>query len=210
MSEKEIWRPGNMLYPLPAVLVTARNAKGEDNLCTVAWTGTVCSDPVMLSISLRPSRLTCEYIRETGVFVVNLTTKRLAHAADFCGVRSGRDLDKFAHEHLTKAEAEKISCSMLEESPVCLECRVAEEKPLGSHTMFLAEVLAVHVDRQYMDDKGRFDLMKAEPIVYSHGEYAVLGEKIGRFGFSVRKPSARTRTGKKERRDFPKKQGGKI
>lgn len=196
MKDKELWRPGNMLYPLPAVLVTARNAKGEDNLCTVAWAGTICSDPVMLSISLKPSRLTYEYIHETGVFAVNLTTKRLAHAADFCGVRSGRELDKFEHEHLTKMEAEKISCPMLAESPVNLECRVTEEKPLGSHTMFLAEVLSVHVDRQYMDEQGRFDLMKAQPIVYSHGEYAALGERLGSFGFSVRKTVVRRHTKK--------------
>lgn len=187
MGEKVLWRPGNMLYPLPAVLVTTRNAEGADNICTVAWTGTVCSDPVMLSISLRPSRLSYEYVKETGVFAVNLTTEKLAHAADFCGVRSGRDVDKFAHEHLTLKEAERISCGLVEESPVNLECRVTEERALGSHTMFLAEVLAVHADRQYMDERGRFDLMKARPIVYSHGEYAGIGRRIGRFGYSVKK-----------------------
>lgn len=184
---KQTWKPGNMLYPLPAVLITSRNKEGKDDICTVAWTGTVCSDPAMVSISLRKSRLSYEYISETGVFVINLTTERLAHAADFCGVRSGRDLDKFETEHLTKEEASDIRCSMLAESPVNLECRVTESKDLGSHTMFLADVLAVHADDAYMDAKGRFDLSLAKPIVYSHGDYFGLGKKLGHFGFSVKK-----------------------
>ncbi|MEE8826734.1 MAG: flavin reductase family protein [Eubacteriales bacterium] len=186
MAKKE-WRPGNMLYPLPAVLVTTRNKEKQDNICTVAWTGTICSDPAMLSISLRKSRLSYEYVRETGVFVVNLTTEALAHATDFCGVRSGRDIDKFEVEHLNKEEASHISCAMVAESPVNIECRVTEAKDLGSHTMFLAEVLAVHVDDRYMDEHGRFDLSLARPIVYSHGEYLAMGKKLGTFGYSVRK-----------------------
>lgn len=184
---KQTWRAGNMLYPLPAILVTTRNKAGRDNICTVAWTGTVCSDPAMVSISLRKSRLSYEYLMETGVFVINLTTEKLAHAADFCGVRSGRDIDKFEKEHLTKEEAEQISCSCIAESPVNLECRVTESKDLGSHTLFLAKVLAVHADEAYMDRKGRFDLSLARPIVYSHGDYFALGKKIGAFGYSVKR-----------------------
>lgn len=186
MAKKE-WRPGNMLYPLPAVLVTTRNREGKDDICTVAWAGTICSDPAMLSISLRKSRLSYAYVRETGVFVVNLTTEALAHATDFCGVRSGRDVDKFEAEHLEREEASHISCSMVAESPVNIECRVTEMKNLGSHTMFLAEVLAVHVDDRYMDENGKFDLSLARPIVYSHGEYLATGRKLGTFGYSVRK-----------------------
>lgn len=184
---KQIWRPGNMLYPLPAVLITTRSAAGRDNVCTVAWTGTVCSDPAMVSISLRKSRLSYEYLTETGVFVINLTTESLVHAADFCGVRSGRELDKFQKEHLTRENAAKIPCAMIAESPVNIECRVTGAKDLGSHTMFLAEVLAVHADETYMDAAGRFDLSRARPIVYSHGEYFSLGKKLGRFGYSVKK-----------------------
>ena len=186
MAKKE-WRPGNMLYPLPAVLVTTRNREGKDDICTVAWAGTICSDPAMLSISLRKSRLSYEYVRETGVFVVNLTTEALAHATDFCGVRSGRDIDKFEAEHLEREEASHISCAMVAESPVNIECRVTEIKDLGSHTMFLAEVLAVHVDDRYMDENGKFDLSLARPIVYSHGEYLTTGKKLGTFGYRLRK-----------------------
>ena len=184
---KEIWRPGNMLYPLPAVLVTTRGADGKNNICTVAWTGTVCSDPAMVSISLRPSRLSYTYVKETGVFAINLTTEELAAACDFCGVKSGRDIDKFEACRLTAEEAENISCSLIAESPVSIECRVKDEVPYGSHTMFTAEVLAVHADRKYIDEKGAFHLEKARPIVYSHGIYYGLGKKLGKFGFSVKK-----------------------
>lgn len=176
-----------MLYPLPAVLVTSRNAEGKDNVCTVAWAGTVCTNPPMLSISLRPSRLSYTYIKETGVFVVNLTTEALAYATDYCGVICGRDKDKFASAHLTKEEADEISCSMIAESPVSIECRVVKTLELGSHTMFVADVVAVHADEKYMDEKNKFELSKAEPIVYSHGEYRGLGKKLGTFGYSVRK-----------------------
>ena len=190
---KETWKPGNMLYPLPAVLVTTRDREGHDNVCTVAWTGTVCSDPAMLSISVRPSRLTWNYLKETGVFVVNLTTEKLVRAVDYCGVKSGRDTDKFADMGLTAEEAEMISCSCLAESPVSIECRVKETLDLGSHTMFVAEVLAVHAEKDYMDENGRFDLMKARPVVYSHGTYFGLGEKFGTFGYSVRKKTRKKR-----------------
>ena len=184
---KEIWRPGNMLYPLPAVLVTTRSAEGKNNICTVAWAGTICSDPAMVSISLRPSRLSWTYLKETGVFGINLTTEDLARACDYCGVKSGRDTDKFAACRLTVEEAEKISCPLVAESPVSIECRVKDEIPCGSHTMFTAEVLAVHADRSCLDEKGAFRLERAHPIVYSHGAYFGLGKKLGTFGFSVKK-----------------------
>lgn len=184
---KETWGAGNMLYPLPAVLVTSRDHEGHEDVCTVAWAGTVCTNPAMVSISLRPTRLSYTYIRDTGVFVINLTTEALVFQTDYCGVKSGRDEDKFLSAGLTKEPAEKISCPMVAESPVNIECRVREVRDLGSHTMFLAEVLAVHASRDYMDEKGRFDLAKAQPIVYSHGEYYSLGKKLGTFGYSVRK-----------------------
>lgn len=184
---KITWRPGNMLYPLPAVLVTSKNAAGEADVCTVAWAGTVCSDPVMVSISLRPSRKTYENIRESGTFVVNVTTEELAHATDFCGVRSGREVDKFAAEKLETEPAEKIDCPMLAASPVNLECRVKEELVLGSHTMFVGEVLAVHVEEKYLDEKGRFVFAACKPLAYCHGEYRAIGRKLGSFGYSVKK-----------------------
>ncbi len=184
---KQIWKPGNMLYPLPAVLVTTRDREGKDNVLTVAWTGTINSDPAMLSISVRKSRYSYQALCDTGVFVVNLTTKKLAHAADFCGVRSGRDMDKFKAENLTKEEAAEIDCPMILESPVNIECRVTEARDLGSHTMFLAEVLCVHADESCMDASGRFDLALAQPIVYCHGDYMTLGKKLGHFGWSVKR-----------------------
>ncbi len=186
MAKKE-WKPGNMLYPLPAVLVTTRNKKGEDDVCTIAWTGTIASDPPMLSISVRPSRQTYDFIKETGVFVVNVTTESLAWATDYCGVKSGRDENKFEKAHLKKEEASHISCPMLAASPVNLECKVTKSHDLGSHTIFLAKILAVHVDDKYMDGKDKFNFNLAKPLVYSHGEYRALGKYLGRFGYSVKK-----------------------
>lgn len=189
--KKEIWKAGNMLYPLPAVLITSKGKSGKEDVCTVAWTGTVCTNPPMLSISLRPSRLTYEYISETGVFAVNLTGENLAFAADYCGVISGRDQDKFEKAHLTKEKAAEIDCPLIAESPVNIECRVVERKDLGSHTMFLARVLCVHAGSEYLDADGRFDFDLAKPIVYSHGEYHALGKCLGTFGYSVRKKKNR-------------------
>ena len=159
----------------------------KDNVLTIAWAGTVNSDPAMVSISVRKSRYSYAALMETGVFVINLTTEGLAHATDFCGVKSGKDLDKFEAEHLKKEEAVEIDCPMLADSPVNIECRVTETKDLGSHTMFLAEVLAVSVDENYMDEKGKFSLDQTGLIAYSHGGYFSLGEQIGSFGYSVRK-----------------------
>lgn len=185
--DKIQWKPGNMLYPLPVVMVSAADSRGRANICTVAWTGTICTNPPMLYISVRPERHTYGMLRETGEFVVNLTTKELAYATDYCGVRSGRDVDKFREMKLTQAAAAHVAAPMIAESPVNLECRVSEVKELGSHHMFLAEILAVHVNGQYLDDKQKFHLADAEPIVYSHGEYYCLGEKLGKFGYSVKK-----------------------
>lgn len=187
---KQSWKPGNMVYPLPAVLVTCRGKDGQDNILTIAWTGTVCSDPAMTYISVRKERHSYQMIKETGEFVINLTTRKLAKATDFCGVRSGRDVDKFEAMHLTKEEADVVNVPLIAESPVNIECKVTEVKPLGSHDMFLAKVVAVHADEAYMDEKGKFSLTAAEPIAYSHGIYYTLGEKLGTFGYSVKKKEA--------------------
>lgn len=176
-----------MLYPLPAVMVSVSDKEGNSNIITVAWTGTVCTNPPMLYISVRPERYSYGMLKETGEFVVNLTTKELAYATDFCGVRSGRDVDKFERLHLHKERAEHVSAPMIAESPVNLECRVREIKELGSHHMFLADVVAVHVDEKYMDQNKKFHLGKSSPIVYSHGEYYDLNQMIGTFGYSVKK-----------------------
>lgn len=184
---KQQWKPGNMLYPLPAVMVTVRDKEGKDNIITVAWAGTVCTNPPMVSISVRPERYSCHMLEESGEFVINLTTEKLCYATDYCGVRSGRDVDKFVEMKLTKTEASEVNAAMIEESPVNIECRVEKVEKLGSHHLFLARVIAVHADESCMDEKGKFDLNKAHPMVYSHGEYYGLGKKIGSFGYSVKK-----------------------
>ena len=184
---KEIWRAGNMLYPLPAVMVSCARPGEKPNIITVAWTGTVCSAPAMVSISVKPEWYSYEIIRETGEFVINLTTERLARATDFCGVRSGRDVDKFEAMHLTAGAAVHVGAPVIEESPVNIECRVTQRLELGSHHMFLAEVLGVDVDGAYLDERGRFDMNRAGMMVYSHGEYFGLGKKLGTFGYSVRR-----------------------
>lgn len=184
---KQSWKPGNMLYPVPAILVSCRDKDGNDNVLTVAWAGTICSDPAMLSISVRKERYSYNMIKESGEFVVNLTTKALAEATDYCGVRSGRDEDKFAAVNLTKSEAEKINAPIILESPVNIECRVKQVLELGSHDMFIAEVVNVQVSDELLDEKGSFKLQDANLLAYSHGEYYELGNKLGTFGFSVKK-----------------------
>lgn len=181
------WRPGNMLYPVPAVLVSVADREGKPNVFTVAWAGTVCTNPPMVSISVRPSRYSYHCIEETGEFVINLTTRKLAYATDYCGVRSGRDVDKFREMHLTPLPAKEVKAPLIAESPVCLECKVRQTVPLGSHTMFVAEVVSVSADGAYLDQDNRFHLEWAEPIVYSHGTYFDLGNAIGKFGYSVAK-----------------------
>ena len=191
---KEIWKPGNMLYPLPVVMVSMADKYGKNNIITIAWAGTVCTNPPMVTISVRPERYSYPILKETGEFVINLTTKDLVYATDYCGVKSGRDVDKFMEMGLTPIAASIVRAPMIEESPVNLECRVKDVQELGSHAMFLAEVVAVHADERYMDEEHKFHLEKAEPIVYSHGAYLLCGEQLGTFGYSVRrKPERKTK-----------------
>lgn len=184
---KQIWKAGNMVYPLPAVMVSCKRPGEKPNIVTIAWTGTVCTNPAMLYISVRPERYSYDIIKETGEFVVNLTTKQLAKATDFCGVRSGRDVDKFKEMHLTEEPSKEITAPGIAECPVNIECKVREVLPLGSHHMFLADVKAVHVDEKYIDAGGKFHLNDSGLMAYSHGEYMTLGEMIGTFGYSVKK-----------------------
>lgn len=188
---KEIWKPGNMLYPLPVVMVSMADKDGKYNIITIAWAGTVCTEPPMVSISVRPERYSYSILRESGEFVINLTTRKLVYATDYCGVKSGRDVDKFRELELTPTAASKVGAPMIGESPVNLECRVNQVLELGSHAMFLAEVVAVHAEEQYMDAQHKFHLEQAEPIVYSHGAYLLCGEQLGTFGYSVRRKPER-------------------
>lgn len=200
---KQAFKPGNMLYPLPAVMVSCQykdafdpeckktELQGKPNIITVAWVGTVCTNPPMLSISVRPERYSYHIIEQSGEFVVNLTTEALVRAADFCGVRSGRDIDKFREMHLTAQPSREISAPGIAESPVNIECRVQQILPLGSHNMILANVAAVTVEDSYMDETGKFHLNDTGLISYSHGAYFLLGKQMGTFGYSVSKKSAR-------------------
>ncbi len=193
---KQIWKPGNMLYPVPPVMVSCQRPGEKPNIITVAWTGTICTSPAMVSISVRPQRYSYDIIKETGEFVINLTTKDLAFATDYCGVKSGRTMDKFAETHLTPLASQKIEAPGIEESPVNIECKVKEILELGSHHMFIAEVVSVTIDDRYMDEKGKFHLSKSDLITYSHGEYYGLGKLLGTFGYSVKKPVKKTRSKK--------------
>ena len=185
---KQTWRGGNMLYPLPVVMVSCANAAGESDIITVAWAGTVCTHPPMLSVSIRPERNSYHIIRESGELVVNLVGRQLAKACDWCGVRSGRDHDKWEACKLTKGRASKLELApTIAEAPVSIECRVSQVLELGSHHLFLAEVLAVQVEDALLDDTGKLDLGRAGLIAYSHGEYRDLGRCLGTFGYSVRK-----------------------
>lgn len=185
---KQTWKPGNMVYPLPAVMVSVGDKEGNTNIITIAWTGTICTNPAMLYISVRPERHSYHMIRESGEFVVNLTTEALAKATDYCGVRSGRDVDKWKEMHLTKGAANELEFApIIQECPVNIECKVEEVKELGSHHMFIARVVSVQVDEEYIDESGKFCLNETGLMAYSHGEYLTLGEKIGTFGYSVKK-----------------------
>lgn len=189
---KQAWKGGNMLYPLPAVMVSCANEAGERDIVTVAWAGTVCTNPPMLSISLRPERHSYHIVRESGEFVVNLVTTRLQRACDWCGVRSGRDFDKWAEYGLTPAPTATLELApAIEDSPVSIECRVRDVLELGSHHLFLADVTAVQVEEGLLDARGRLDLGRAGLTAYSHGEYFELGRRIGSFGYSVRKDRPR-------------------
>ena len=176
-----------MLNPVPAVMVSLADKDGKNNIITVAWAGTICTNPPMLSISVRPERYSYNMIKNTGEFVVNLTTEELVRACDFCGVKSGRDVDKFKEMKLTPLKMEHVSAPGISESPVNIECKVVEAKELGSHTMFIAEVLGVTVDESHMDEKGKFLINEAGLVMYSHGEYFRMGDKLGKFGYSIQK-----------------------
>ena len=189
---KQIWKPGNMIYPLPAVMVSVGDKSGKTNILTVAWTGTVCTNPAMVYISVRPERYSYPMIKESREFVINLTTEKLARATDYCGVRSGRDVDKWKEMNLHPQRASELEYApLIEECPVNIECKVTEIKELGSHHMILAEVKAVQVDESYMNAENKFELNKTGLLAYSHGEYLGLGKKIGSFGYSVRKKPQR-------------------
>lgn len=185
--KKQEFKPGNMLYPIPAVMVSCGREGEKPNIITVAWAGTVCSSPAMVSVSVRPERYSYSIIQETGEFVINLTTEKLLRAADYCGVRSGRDVDKFVEMGLAPQPSLHVKAPGIAESPVNIECRVTETRALGSHDMFLAEVVGVTVTEEFMDEKGAFHLNDTGLVVYSHGTYFSLGEQLGTFGYSVRK-----------------------
>lgn len=183
---KQVWKPGTLIYPLPAVMVSCGDME-KSNIITVAWTGTICTDPAMTYISIRPERYSYDIIKTTGEFVINLTTSSLALKADWAGVKSGRNVDKFKSLGLTKEKASSVNCPLIKESPINIECRVEEIKKLGSHHMFISKVLAVNADEKYLDENGRFCLEKANLMAYSHGQYYELGKNLGKFGFSVKK-----------------------
>lgn len=184
---KKSFKPGTMIYPLPAVLVSCGATPDEYNVLTVSWTGTVCSNPPMCYISVRPERYSYDIIKRNGCFVINLTTARLARATDFCGVRSGRDCDKFKMAGITPGKAEKVQAPTVEESPVSIECRVVDIRPLGSHDMFLAEVVNVLVDETYIDETGKLDMAAMDLLAYTHGQYLDCSNPRGFFGWSVRR-----------------------
>ena len=183
---KQLWKPGTMVYPVPAVMVSCGTMEAP-NIITIAWTGTVCTDPAMTYISIRKERHSYGLIKDSGEFVINLTTKNLVKATDFCGVKSGRDFNKFETLGLTPSPSTFIKAPMIVESPVSIECQVTQIIELGSHDMFLAKVLGVTVDGTLIDETGKFRLDLAEPISYAHGAYYALGEQLGTFGYSIMK-----------------------
>ena len=183
---KVTWKSGTFIYPLPAVMVSCGTME-ESNIITVAWTGIINTDPAMCYISVRPTRHSYEMIKKTGEFVINLTTKDLAYATDWCGVKTGAKVDKFKEMKLTKEKANFVNCPMIKESPVSVECKVKEIRELGSHHMFVADVLAINADEKFIDEKGAFDISKCDLISYLNGHYYETGKQLGKFGFSVQK-----------------------
>ena len=198
---KVTWKSGTFIYPLPAVMVSCGTME-ESNIITVAWTGIINTDPAMCYISVRPTRHSYEMIKKTGEFVINLTTKDLAYETDWCGVKTGAKVDKFKEMKLTKEKANFVNCPMIKESPVSVECKVKEIRELGSHHMFVAEILGINADEKYINENGAFDISKCDLIAYSNGNYYSLGKKIGRFGFSVQK---KKKTAKKSGKTIDKK-----
>lgn len=183
---RQTWKPGTLVYPVPAALITCKDGDKE-NVFTVAWTGTICTDPAMTYISVRKERHSYDIIKNSGVFCINLTTEDLAYATDYCGVKSGKNENKFETLKLETEKATQVDAPIIKKSPVVIECKVEEIKELGSHDMFIAKVVAVDVDEKYIDETGRFDMQRCKLMAYSHGHYYKLGEQIGKFGFSVQK-----------------------
>ncbi len=191
--KRQYWKPGNMLYPLPVVMVRCKRKDERPNIITVAWAGTICTNPAMLSISVKPERYSYDIIKESGEFVVNLVTKDMAYETDFCGVKSGKDIDKFKELGLKEAESKIVKVPGIDKSPVNIECKVVEVKELGSHSMFIAKVVSVNVNEALIDETGRFNLNQADLLTYSHGEYYSLGKKVGTFGYSVKRKKNKKR-----------------
>ena len=189
---KVTWKPGTFEYPIPAAMVSCGTME-KSNIITVAWTGVINTNPAMVYISVRPERYSYEIIKESKEFVINLTNEQLAYATDWCGVKSGKDVDKFEKMSLTKQKANFVNCPMIEEAPVSIECKVKEIKKLGSHDMFIAEVLAVNADEKYFDRNGAFDISKCNLIAYANGGYYTLGKKVGKFGYSVQKKKKKSK-----------------
>lgn len=185
---KQDWKPGTMIYPLPAVLISCGSNENEYNLLTLSWVGTICTNPPMCYISVRPERYSYAIIKKNMEFVINLTTRDMAFATDWCGVRSGKGYNKFSEMKLTPGKASVVNAPIVEESPLCIECRVKEIVSLGSHDMFIADVVNVRADDKYLNKKtGKLELAETSPLVYVHGNYFELGKKIGKFGWSVEK-----------------------
>ena len=184
--EKTIWKSGTFIYPLPVVMVSCGDME-KSNIITVAWTGIMNTNPAMCYISVRPERYSYNLIKDIGEFAINLTTQDLVYATDWCGVKTGAKVDKFKEMKLTKQKAENIKCPLIAESPISIECKVKDIKELGSHHMFIADVVGVTVDDKYMDEKNKFNINDTGLVMYSHGEYFAMGEKLGKFGYSVQK-----------------------
>lgn len=183
---RTIWKPGTFIYPLPVVMVSCGDMENS-NIITVAWTGILNTNPAMCYISVRPERYSYNIIKESKEFVINLTNKDLVYKVDWCGVKSGAKVDKFKEMNLTKEKAQNVKCAIIKEAPVAIECRVKEIKKLGSHDMFVAEVLSIDADSKYIDENGAFDISKCDLITYANGKYFTLGKQVGKFGFSVQK-----------------------
>ena len=191
---KITWKGGTFVYPLPAVMVSCGDMKNS-NIITVAWTGIINTNPAMCYISVRPERFSHELIKKNGEFVINLTTKELARATDWCGVKSGRDFDKFKEMGLTKEKATIVKSPMIAESPISVECKVDKIVPLGSHDMITAKIVSINVSDKFVNEKGAFDISKCDLMAYANGGYYPLGKKIGQFGFSVMKKSTKKKKG---------------
>ena len=192
---RTIWKPGTFIYPLPAVMVSCGDME-KSNIITVAWTGIINTNPAMCYISIRPERYSYKLIKESGEFVINLTNEKLAYATDWCGVRTGAKFDKFKEMKLTKEKAQNVKCPIIKESPVAIECRVKEIKELGSHHMFVAEIVSIDADDKYIDENGAFDISKCDLITYANGKYFSLGKQVGKFGYSVEKKKTKLKRNK--------------